>query len=824
SLQHGNNSSNLIIRLEDLVAEHLDHLHYLNDILLLNIDDLNTVLSDNLLYRLIIPLYMYSFLRIDTKFKTNNSKETNVILSPSIAIFLLTQVFLIISYGALLKTLLLTLISNKRDIEIITEQCEFTQPITSLEAAIEQAIQTTSNQNSSNSSEIFDQSPSHSINNNNDDDNEQPVIATGNNLEPSNENKPKIESNPIINWQDCSFLIALLASLNARIVPSNSELSTNNTVNTVGNSDGNNSESNNLRKSCHSSQIIRIIPDWTSTDDRIILFSLSLILSIVSNKAIDNENYQSIFRPSSTSSSSSDDTANSFYHTLINSLLLIMRQCSSSTSSIRLITFELAVHLFRKLACCPLSSLNDVKTPEESTTSNPGHDHVILSDHQIALLEQAREDACHILRHYYCSIDETIFLNLFRKEAKMFHRHSSSSSTHSSISSSTSASPSRHVRSDQIMSFESNLTLEQLFMNATLLLPPNEIGKDDSNFHLRLPGIDYEKALFFVLRLLSFDVRKSMDNTISDEKAQDFAILLDDPITTSPSVYLDQFIDLENCDLNLCSVTFFHLLNNQHRQPFSGDRYYSQSAPTSRSDSPTLMQNHHTASGRGRIQRFMSIMNEFIVLIEPDDKRYGWGIIQFIARLQDIEKIAVHSKELSHLQTIPPLPEKDDNKSLYIHFDSYQLSSSIVSDTKSMINPRYRNNNNNNNRQQSIVVRFQFNDTVRSTVARNNICKAHKKVLDRNVIAVANLIDVPTSQTSIIRAAGASSASKSCHHDGAKKSTTNHNHTILSRTYAVPGVAVLSKFATGQNSSDSSLNENNNNKLDMNKKRYPYPP
>lgn len=47
-------------RLADLVAEHLDHLHYLNDILCLNIDALNDVLTDQILNRLLIPLYVYS--------------------------------------------------------------------------------------------------------------------------------------------------------------------------------------------------------------------------------------------------------------------------------------------------------------------------------------------------------------------------------------------------------------------------------------------------------------------------------------------------------------------------------------------------------------------------------------------------------------------------------------------------------------------------------------------------------------------------------------------------------------------------------------------
>lgn len=45
-------------RLDDLVAEHLDHLHYVNDILLLGIEDLNLVLVDHLLNRLFLPVYL----------------------------------------------------------------------------------------------------------------------------------------------------------------------------------------------------------------------------------------------------------------------------------------------------------------------------------------------------------------------------------------------------------------------------------------------------------------------------------------------------------------------------------------------------------------------------------------------------------------------------------------------------------------------------------------------------------------------------------------------------------------------------------------------
>lgn len=47
-------------KLSDLVAEHLDHLHYLNDILIIKCEFLNDVLTDHLLNRLFLPLYVYS--------------------------------------------------------------------------------------------------------------------------------------------------------------------------------------------------------------------------------------------------------------------------------------------------------------------------------------------------------------------------------------------------------------------------------------------------------------------------------------------------------------------------------------------------------------------------------------------------------------------------------------------------------------------------------------------------------------------------------------------------------------------------------------------
>nr|XP_024215509.1 protein CLEC16A homolog isoform X3 [Halyomorpha halys] len=78
-------------RLADLVAEHLDHLHYLNDILSLNIEELNDVLIDHLLNKLFIPLYIFSLLPAQSL----GNQEKKPSISSVVSLFLLSQVFLI---------------------------------------------------------------------------------------------------------------------------------------------------------------------------------------------------------------------------------------------------------------------------------------------------------------------------------------------------------------------------------------------------------------------------------------------------------------------------------------------------------------------------------------------------------------------------------------------------------------------------------------------------------------------------------------------------------------------------------------------------------
>lgn len=89
-------------RLADLVAEHLDHLHYLNDILCLEICDLNQVLTDHLLNKLLIPLYIYS---LSKKTAAVYVTETRGHVSTVVSLFLLSQVFLILNHSPLVQIL-----------------------------------------------------------------------------------------------------------------------------------------------------------------------------------------------------------------------------------------------------------------------------------------------------------------------------------------------------------------------------------------------------------------------------------------------------------------------------------------------------------------------------------------------------------------------------------------------------------------------------------------------------------------------------------------------------------------------------------------------
>ncbi|XP_047656803.1 protein CLEC16A isoform X6 [Tachysurus fulvidraco] len=128
-------------KLSDLVAEHLDHLHYLNDILIINCEFLNDVLTDHLLNRLFLPLYVYSLV------SQEQSEDRKI--NPQVSLYLLSQVFLIIHYQPLVNSLADVILNG--DLTVFTPQPEqnthktssgaavrrFTKPPESLERSLE---------------------------------------------------------------------------------------------------------------------------------------------------------------------------------------------------------------------------------------------------------------------------------------------------------------------------------------------------------------------------------------------------------------------------------------------------------------------------------------------------------------------------------------------------------------------------------------------------------------------------------------------------------------------------------------------------------------
>lgn len=155
-------------RLSNLVAEHLDHLHYLNDILCLNIPDLNAVLTEHLLHKLFVPLYIFSLTpappplsmaliaqnlaavlnkTVDIDIQEMNNPRVSCVVS----LFLLSLVFLVITHGPLVHALAWVILNADHSVfkegagEVLNAYLEkrstvplgFAQPIESLEQALD---------------------------------------------------------------------------------------------------------------------------------------------------------------------------------------------------------------------------------------------------------------------------------------------------------------------------------------------------------------------------------------------------------------------------------------------------------------------------------------------------------------------------------------------------------------------------------------------------------------------------------------------------------------------------------------------------------------
>lgn len=255
----------MVVKLDDLVAEHLDHLHYLNDILLLKIDDLNAVLTDHLLNRLLIPLYIYSLIPHQISPQNELPKVPRPQISRIISLFLLSQVFLIISYESLVQKLISILFHGNIS---IFEKPEFSAPPETLEESLIQVSKSTP------------------VSDGDTDDNGSPTHA------------PQVSSEPNLVTHDEEMTPAEPEIIETRVSPSDS-ISTN--INEASITD----EEKAAAASCNSSNLmmkrmsVTLIPDETrpflealfdcldcnqTNDDHAFMFSLCLIHAVVHNQ------------------------------------------------------------------------------------------------------------------------------------------------------------------------------------------------------------------------------------------------------------------------------------------------------------------------------------------------------------------------------------------------------------------------------------------------------------------------------------------------------------------------------------------------------------
>ncbi|EAT42579.1 AAEL005902-PA [Aedes aegypti] len=362
-------------RLANLVAEHLDHLHYLNDILCLDIADLNAVLTEHLLHKLLVPLYIFSLtpsppismavvtrnlaavlnkvVDIDIK-EMNNPRVSSVV-----ALFLLSLVFLVITHRPLINALTWVILNADHTVfkegaaQILNSYIEnrevvalgFGQPVESLEEALESSAASSSSYN-------YDQSV--------DEGNSSSSTSTNHDQQISESPSPPTLSDEIekVNITDEEKEKLLL---NAYRTP----------------------ETNRPFLDMVLSSL-----DCTE-NDYLALLALCLLYALANNKGVNAEWLEIVLNRSSPSGCSKYNII------LIEKLLQIITLSSQPSCRIRLVTIDLTLKLLSQIIGIGTSNVN-------------------ISDLHKQTIFSARNQSMTVLRNFYKS--EDIFLDLFEDE------------------------------------------------------------------------------------------------------------------------------------------------------------------------------------------------------------------------------------------------------------------------------------------------------------------------------------------------------------------------------------------------------------------------
>ncbi|XP_062444152.1 protein CLEC16A isoform X3 [Rhea pennata] len=367
-------------KLSDLVAEHLDHLHYLNDILIINCEFLNDVLTDHLLNRLFLPLYVYSLVNQD---KGGERPK----ISLQVSLYLLSQVFLIIHYAPLVNSLAEVILNG--DLSVFSSKVEqdtqknsakssircFIKPTESLERSLEINKQKGKKrlQKRPNYKNVGEEDEEERGSEDSQDDLDKTKGTEGSSkgIRTSSENE-EIE---MVIMERCKL----------------SELS----ISTVTEQNTTDEEKSAAASGSEITNWNRPFLDMVynaldcAEDDYYALFVLCLLYAMSHNKGIDPIKLDRIQLPAQ-----HGEERNSYNHVLAEGLIRIMNYAAQPDGKIRLATLELGCLLLKQLVFSKNGS--------------------IIKDVHLACLEGAREESVHLLRRFYKG--EEIFLDMFEDE------------------------------------------------------------------------------------------------------------------------------------------------------------------------------------------------------------------------------------------------------------------------------------------------------------------------------------------------------------------------------------------------------------------------
>ncbi|XP_026180564.1 protein CLEC16A isoform X6 [Mastacembelus armatus] len=370
-------------KLSDLVAEHLDHLHYLNDILIINCEFLNDVLTDHLLNRLFLPLYVYSLVSPET------SEERKI--NPQVSLYLLSQVFLIIHYQPLVNALANVILNG--DLSVFTTQTDihsthknmssaggvrrFAKPPESLERSLELSRhrgrkRTQKRPNYKNLGEEEDDeragggggggsSGGGGLEEGWDDD------SRGGEREGGREREKGKEIEMVV-MEKCKV----------------SELTEQNITDEEKTAAATRTHAHRSRPFL---DMVYSALDCTN-DDYHALFVLCLLYAVSHSKGINSDLLERLQLPVP------DQERKSYSLVLVERLIRVMSQAAQPDGKVRLATLELSCLLLK-----------------QSVLSG---NHCIIKDVHLACLEGAREESLHLLRRFYKG--EEIFLDMFEDE------------------------------------------------------------------------------------------------------------------------------------------------------------------------------------------------------------------------------------------------------------------------------------------------------------------------------------------------------------------------------------------------------------------------